>query len=118
MKDQNTTSFVLSGFSHDFGFRVFAFDCLENGKVRTRHTVRADLMLVRKHGIHVQDLPLLCRKVLDDCEERDRAGSMTLTETEMMACAEREAARTRSSKRRPPWRRDPADTPNQADPVR
>ncbi|HLH40193.1 MAG TPA: hypothetical protein VKX39_13675 [Bryobacteraceae bacterium] len=114
----HTTSFVLSGFSHDLGFRIFEFDCLENGKVRTRHTVRADLMLVRKHGIHVQELPLLCRKVLDDCQEWDRSGSMTLSEAEMMACAEREAARSRSSKRRPPRRPESSETPEQIEPAR
>ena len=101
--EQNGTSFVLAGFSHHFGFRVFEFDCLENGRPRSRYTVRADLTLVRKHGIHLQDLPLLCRRLLDRREEVEDATSLTLTEAEMMACVEREAARVQSAKKRKPW---------------
>lgn len=97
------TTFVLAGFSHHFGFRVFEFDCVEDGRTRTRYTVRADLTLVRKYGIHIQDLPLLCRRLLDASEEGSRA-SLTLPEAEMIACAEKEAARNQA-KARKPWLR-------------
>jgi hypothetical protein len=101
--DSHKSSFVLTGFTHDVGFRVFAFDCVENGRPRSRHTVRADLTLVRKYGIHIQELPLLCRRLLDTSEEDDRS-SLTLPETEMIACAEKETARTQAKARRP-WLR-------------
>ncbi len=112
MKEQNRTTFVLSGFSHDVGFRVFEFDCVQDGKTRTHHTVRADMTLVRKHGIHVQELPLLCRKVLDDCQERDRTGSMVLSEAEMIVCAQREAARHDAAKKRRFWKRPSTEETN------
>jgi len=98
--EHNKTSFVLTGFSHDRGFRVFEFDCVKDGRMQTRHTVRADLALARKYGIHLQELPLLCRRLLDACEKGSRS-SLTLPEAEMIACAQ-EASRVQSRK---PWKR-------------
>jgi|SRR5579872_4076568 len=100
--EQNKTVFVLTGFSQHFEFRVFEFDCVD-GRTRTRHTVRADMTLARKHGIHLQDLPLLCRRLLDGSEAGDRV-SLTLPEAEMIACAEKEASRKQGKARRP-WQR-------------
>ena len=57
--------YVLTGFSSDMGFRVFAFDAVDDDRVRTEYLVRADLTLVRKYGIKLQELPLLCRGVLE-----------------------------------------------------
>ena len=99
--DQNKSSFVLTGFSHDLGFRVFEFDCVE-ARPRTHYTVRADLTLVRKYGIHIQELPLLCRKLLDASEAP--GPSLTVSEADMIACAEKEAFRNQAKVRKP-WRR-------------
>jgi len=101
--EPNRTSYVLAGFTHRVGFRVFQFDCVENGRARTRHTVEADLSLVRKYGIHVQDLPLLCRRLLDRGTDGDLAPALTFSETEMIACAE-ESARDHA-RRGKPWKR-------------
>ncbi len=57
--------FVLVGFTHDMGFRVFAFECMGEDRTWTKCSVRADLALTRRYGIPVQELPLLCRSVLD-----------------------------------------------------
>jgi hypothetical protein len=100
--EQNKSNFVLTGFSHDLGFRVFEFDCKDKTHPQTRYTVRADLTLVRKYGVHVQELPLLCRRLLDASEA---AGpSLTLSEAEMIACAEKEALRNQARARKP-WQR-------------
>ncbi len=61
--------FVLTGFTHDKGFRVFTFDRIGEDRVRTKCTVRADLSLIRNYGIHIQELPLLCRGLLDRSDE-------------------------------------------------
>jgi hypothetical protein len=114
--EQNKASFILAGFSHDFGFRVFEFDCVEKGRPRARYTVRADMTLVRKYGIHVQELPLLCRRLLDRREEIDQALSLTLPEAEMVACAEKEAARVQSARKSKPWQRPSADNSARPDP--
>ena len=59
--------------------------------------------LVRKYGIHVQDLPLLCRRLLDRGTDGDLAPALTFSETEMIACAE-ESARDHA-RRGKPWKR-------------
>jgi hypothetical protein len=99
-------TFVLTGFTQDMGFRVFAFERIGADRVRTPCTVKADLALLRSYGIQVQDLPLLCRGLLDRRDEGGEIGSLTFTEEDMRACAnERAAARDKTaSKRRPPHR--------------
>ena len=98
--EQNRTNFVLTGFSHDLGFRVFEFNCKDG--TRARFTVRADLTLVRKYGVHIQELPLLCRRLLDASEAPEP--SLTLSEAAMIACAEKETLRNQT-KARKPWQR-------------
>jgi hypothetical protein len=96
---------ILTGFTQDNGFRVFAFERVGEDRVRTKCTVKADLALSRRYGIPLQELPLLCRGLLDRNNESG-ARSLTFTEAEMSLCAsERAAARERvASKRRPPHR--------------
>jgi hypothetical protein len=55
--------FVLTGFTQDLGCRVFAFDGIAVDRIRTAFTVRADMALIRRYGIQIQELPLLCRSV-------------------------------------------------------
>jgi hypothetical protein len=57
--------FVLVGFTQDAGFRVFAFEGIGEDRMRTQFTVRADLALIRGYEIRVQELPLLCRGLLE-----------------------------------------------------
>jgi hypothetical protein len=100
--EQNRSNFVLTGFSHDLGFRVFEFDGVDEARTRTHYTVRADLTLVRRYGVRIQELPLLCRRRLDASEAP--GPSLTLSEAEMIACAEKEALRTQARARKP-WLR-------------
>jgi len=99
---QNT----LVGFTHDEGFRVFSFDHRGEDNAPTRWDVRADLALSRTYGIRVQELPLLCRGLLDRNPEVSGVQSLTFAESDMRACAgERDAARAEAAKKRKPWRR-------------
>jgi hypothetical protein len=98
--------FILIGFSHDSGFRVFSFDGIGEDRTRTRFAVRTDLALIRNYGIQVQELPMLCRKLLERREETKRERVVTFTEEEMRVhaancAAEREAAQRRRPPRRP-----------------
>lgn len=99
--------FSLIGFRQDIGFRVFAFEGTAAEGTRAAYTVRADLALTRKYGIRVQELPLLCRGILERAGEGEQKGMATLTEEEMRLhshnCTEaRDAAiRRRKSLRRP-----------------
>jgi hypothetical protein len=84
--------FILTGFTQDTGFRVFAFEGVAVGQIRTVFTVRADLALSRRYGIAMQELPLLCRSLLDRQDESGENHALTFTEEEMRACADKRAA--------------------------
>ena len=74
--------FVFRGFIAAGECRDFAFECVAADRTRTAVIVRADLVLARRYGIRVQELPLLCRRLL----ERDEGGvksRVTFTEEEM-----------------------------------
>jgi hypothetical protein len=101
------TQYTITGFTHDSGFRVFAFECVGEDRLRTEYTVRADLALIRRYGIRVQDLPLLCRAVLEKRIEGGEQRTFTYTEGDMSLhagdCAIREAAaKIRKTPRRAP----------------
>jgi hypothetical protein len=90
--------FILTGFTQDTGYRVFAFEGVVVGQIRTVFTVRADLALSRRYGIAMQELPLLCRSLLD--RQEDEKGqedslakhALTFSEEEMRAWADKRAA--------------------------
>jgi hypothetical protein len=96
--------FVLTGFTQELGFRVFAFARVGAGAIRVPFTVRADMTLVRRYAIPMQELPLLCRGLLDRRDEADDTRELIFTEEEMLAYS-RDCAATRlaaAAKRRPP----------------
>jgi hypothetical protein len=96
--------FVLTGFTHALGSRVFTFDRIAEDRSRTPFVIRADLDLIRKHDIRVQELPLLCRSFLERRDETDEIRELTFTEEEMSLCAQaqREAAALRKKAPRRP----------------
>jgi hypothetical protein len=105
--------FILTGFTQVTGFRVFAFEGVAIGQIRTVFTVKADLALSRRYGIAMQELPLLCRSLLDRQEENGPSENeavenhtLTFSEEEMRACADKRAAdrATAALKRKPPRR--------------
>jgi len=93
--------FVLTGFTQDMGFRVFAFDGIGADRIRTKFTVKAELALIRNYGIRIQELPLLCRGLLDRRDEAAEVQPLTFGEDEMRVCAnERTLARDLAVKKR------------------
>lgn len=96
--------YVLAGFTHSTGFRVFAFEGVADDWVRTTYSVRADLALARKYGIRVQELPLLCRAVLEQRSESDDQRAFTLTESDMTLHANLVSAAIESHRRKAPRR--------------
>jgi hypothetical protein len=75
--------FILTGFTQEAGFRVFTFESLAADRTRTKFTVKTDLSLIRNYGIQVQELPLLCRGLLETLDEGDQERSWTFTEERM-----------------------------------
>lgn len=98
--------FVLTGFTQDLGCRVFAFEGIAVDRMRTTFTVRADMALIRRYGIQIQELPLLCRSVLERRDEASESQAFTFTEEEMRSCAAARAeAKDEAARRRKPPRR-------------
>ena len=112
----------MTGFSKIEESRVFPSH--GSGKARTRHPfwVRPNLALTRRYGIPVQDLPLLCRNVLEQRDDSITDRIFTFTEAEMsrqrqvVKANQEKAAQKRSAVRRRPantelgasWRGAPA----------
>lgn len=99
--------FILTGFTQNTGFRVFTFEGIAADQTRTRFVVDTDLALTRRYGIRLQELPLLCRELLERCDEGEQARAFTFTEAEMVAhasscAAEQEVRQRRNSMHKPP----------------
>jgi hypothetical protein len=73
--------------------------------------VDADLGLLRRHGITLQEAPLLCRRLLDGVKDDARTPVITFSEQEMAALANERAeiAKAAALKKRPWHPRKPSE---------
>ena len=103
--------FSFVGFSQEKEFRMFEFETIAPDRTRTRLTVEADLALIRRYAIGLQDLPLLCQGLLERRDEGDTAPTMALTEEEIgLYCrAARDTAAQEQKQKRFPTHRSPSD---------
>lgn len=88
---------LLVRFHQANGTRRFMFDCIGADRSRTKVIVSADVALARKYDIRLQDLPLLCRRLLDTVAEGGLPGSIALTEDNMIEI--QKAARNAAEKK-------------------
>jgi hypothetical protein len=103
--ENSKIQFTLRGFSQVVGLRVFAFEGIAADGKRQLFTVSTDLSLTRRYGIRLQDLPLLCRAVLERCHEGGETRAFAYTEEDMRLHADGAAARAEAAKQRKPPRR-------------
>lgn len=101
-------NFLLTGFSSDLGCRVFAFQRIGENNSRTAFAVRADLASLKDFGIRIQELPLLCRRLLEDLDVAEKEHLLTFTREHMRlhaetCAAELSAARMRRTAHRRPF---------------
>lgn len=108
--DQTKLHFVLSGFNEELGFRIFTFDGIAPDYARTSYTVKIDLALARQYGIRLQELPLLCRALLDRSYGSSAFQAFTYPEAEMSNYANAAAARQEAARNKKPPRRPAAAT--------
>ena len=101
--------YILTRFTHEMGFRVFEFEGIGEDRVRTEYKVRADLALIHKYGIRVQELPLLCRGILEGRKEDEAQQTFTYTESDMQRNAELCAIRAADAQKKKPPRRSPSE---------
>jgi hypothetical protein len=100
--------FILTGFTPDARCRVFAFQGIDADQKRTEYTVTADLSAIRLYGILVQELPLLCRALLERRHEEgvsDRA--LSLSESDMRAQADQRSTIREEAERKKAFRKRP-----------
>lgn len=77
-------NFVFTGFEQKGNFRQYGFDCVAADRTRVAYIVLADLALLRKYQIAIQDAPLLCRRMLEeDADGGTLVRSFTFTEDSM-----------------------------------
>jgi hypothetical protein len=95
--------FVLTGFTEVTGFRVFTFEGVAEDRTRTTFAVSTDLALTRRYDIRLQELPLLCRELLERCDEHEKKRAFTYTEAEMVLHANGCAAEREVHKRKNPY---------------
>jgi len=86
-------SLILLGFSQEAEIRHFAFERVAADGTRTGCIVHADLPMARRFNVKIQDLPLICRRVLAAHTE-DQRESVVVTADEMRSHAEGVAAST------------------------
>jgi hypothetical protein len=96
--------FTLMGFDQKSGVRQYAFQGTAAG-IRTNFTVGVDMALVQTFGIHIQELPLLCRELLEKQVEGVETHALTLTDKEMRAYSDNAAMARDAAVRRKPARK-------------
>ncbi len=74
--------FILLGFDQRAKIRRYAFQGIAD-RTRTEFTVGVDLSLLPRYGIHMQELPLLCRELLERRGAAADGRALTFTEEEM-----------------------------------
>lgn len=87
--------FVLLGFKQSNSVRQFRFEAIGDDRSRRSVLVSADLVLARGYAIQIQNLPLLCRQLLQRCDEHAiDSGEINLSEVDMASISrqERESA--------------------------
>ena len=104
--------FVLTGFRQEINVRRYTFEAVGDDRSRKEVTVTADLGLARKYKIPLQELPLLCRRLLEGHLE---AETLIFTEGEMLVYAnERAAAASAAEQKRKAHRVPTVNRPGQA----
>jgi hypothetical protein len=91
--------FNLMGFDQAAGVRLYAFQGDADG-IRTDYTVGVDLALTASHGIRIQELPLLCRELLERQVEGHESHSFSLTAIECSYYADNAALAREASLRK------------------
>ncbi|MBN9657995.1 MAG: hypothetical protein J0H49_07440 [Acidobacteria bacterium] len=107
--DKPKMQFVLTGFKETLGARVFQFEGVAADRSRTPYSVTTNLAMSRQYGIRLQELPLLCRSVLEQGYETTTNHAFTYAEADMSRYAECAAARAEAAHRRKAPRRPLTD---------
>jgi len=101
---------VLTGFRQERNVRQFAFQAIGEDRTRREIIVGADLTLIRKHRIPLQELPLLCRRLLEGSIGALKANELMYTEKDMLGYASDRAAAEHTAEQKRRAHRVPASS--------
>ena len=91
-KNREDKGFILSRFHQQDGIRHYIFERPNDSGTSTEFTVDADVRLLRKYGIVLQELPLICRHLLEKRNVGSPARAVTFSEELMKERADHRAA--------------------------
>jgi hypothetical protein len=61
--------FIMTGFKQSLNVRHYSFQIVAGDRTRRDVLVDADLDMMRRHGISIQEMPLLCKHLLETMED-------------------------------------------------
>jgi hypothetical protein len=86
--------YLLVGYTEAQGIRRFSFQGVGADRTRILFTVAADLVLLRRFGVKIQELPLMCRKLLEAAPDDNHTRAWTFTEDQLREQAASKVAAT------------------------
>jgi hypothetical protein len=99
--------FFFKGFGQSSNFREYNFESMADDRTRKQYTVAADMGLLAKHHIRIQEVPLMCIRLLEVWTSGPEAGErLVLSEEHMLThtrtkLAAAEAAAASHKRKRP-----------------
>lgn len=90
-------NFVFTGFQQTDNMRRFCFEAVLADRSRRAYVVTADIGLLRKHMIGLQDAPLICLHLLEDNGETTVPNHQMFTEEQMRRYAADRSAKKEAS---------------------
>ena len=98
--------FAYMGFRHETtGVRLYSFEGVVSQGIRKDFLVTADIALLTKHHVRIQEVPMMCLRLLESSAEAEpQLEFLVLTEADLIAhvrakAAEAEKAASKRTKR-------------------
>lgn len=101
-------NFVFVGFKQKDSIRHLSFQGIGDDHSRTDFVVQADISMFRRYSGTLQELPLLCRRLLEETSPTEETGSVIFTEEAMQLYAGQIASRAAATQKSRKMRRDAA----------
>lgn len=99
--------YLLVSFEQRTNIRQYSFSGRNEEGEKHEFFVDVDLNLTRRHGVPMQEIPLLCCRLLEEKAVAQQDRELTLTEAHMEVFAERAAELKRQAEQRRNWKFKP-----------
>lgn len=99
--------YLLTSYRRANSVRVLVFDEVAADRTRTEFTVSIDIGLIGKYAIGLQELPLLCRQLLEKRANAAVTRTLVFAEADMALLADERAEALRQAQQKKFTRRFP-----------